>query len=358
MKVRPDTYSLLGFDDSWLRIIGIPLVGFIFPLLFFDRSLAEGWSYIPKWILATVHTALYWEGTRFITIKFRKAYPTFSETRKRLWGQVPIVILYTALISVYLGELICSPIEWVFGLNPHEGPPFTGIAAAYITVLLWSAIYENIYFYYQLKQSLLEKEQAKQDHIRSQLEGLRNQVNPHFLFNSLNTLMNIIAEDQKLAIRYLKKMSKVYRYMLDIRKEELIPLSEELDFIHAYVFLQEERFKGNLEVICDIPLEYMDYKIVPLSLQILFENAIKHNIISSKRPLTIRVFINGDGKIVVQNNLQRKNQIMPSTKVGLENVKNRYRLVTSEAVEVEDKEPFFTVALPLIFLAKPVHAFT
>jgi len=346
--MKTKNYQYLGFNDTWLRLIGIPAIGFFMPLVFFGYELSAETldTFIPKFLKSLIYTVLYWEGVRYITIQFRKKMPHFDQTRKRLLVQIPVVLIYAALVDFTIADYLCYPIDWIFS-TPSTEPPMEGMAAAYLIVMLWSAIYENIYFYYQLKQSLLEKEQAKRDHVRSQLEGLRNQVNPHFLFNSLNTLMNIIAEDQKLAIRYLKKLSKVYRYILDIRRDEIIPLQDELEFIHSYVFLQKERFRGNLEVTFDIPEHIMDHKIVPLALQILFENAIKHNVISSKKPLCIRVFTRGE-KVIVQNNLQRKNQVMSSTKVGLENVRNRYRLVTDKTVEVSETPEHFEVALPLI----------
>ena len=137
-----------------------------------------------------------------------------------------------------------------------------------------------------MKLSIQEKEEVRRAQLHSELEGLRNQVNPHFLFNSLNTLMNIVAEDQKLAISFLKKLSKVYRYVLDNRREQLIPLSTEMEFMESYVFLQKERFQNNLMIEMNIPPDCLKLQIIPLAMQILFENAIKHNVISKSRPLT------------------------------------------------------------------------
>ena len=195
----------------------------------------------------------------------------------------------------------------------------------------------------------MEKESVKRAHIQSQWEGLRNQVNPHFLFNSMNTLMNIIGTDQDLAKRFLIKLSKVYRYILESREDPLIPMKEELEFIYSYVFLQQERFKGNLKVQIDISREWIDHYIVPLSLQVLFENAIKHNVISSRRPLQIQVSVNSDGTCLeVRNNLQRKSQVIHSTKVGLENLQKRYELLTGKDIEVLETETFFAVSIPLI----------
>ena len=185
------------------------------------------------------------------------------------------------------------------------------------------------------------------------MEGLKSQVNPHFLFNSLNTLIYIIPENTDRAIQFVQKLSKVYRYILEIRDKKLIPLEEELDFLHSYIFLLKERFGDNLEVNLSIPSDILVQQVVPLSLQILFENAIKHNIISDKHPLKIEVFFK-DEKLVVQNNLQLKKQAMPSTKVGLQNIKNRYAFFTDEKVDINDDGPYFKVTLPLIKM--PVRA--
>ena len=336
----------LGFNDTLLRIIGIPVIGFFFPILFFEYQLDYGiLQYLPKWFISTLFTTGYWEGTRMLTIFFRKRYPLFKDTRKRLLLQIPSILLFAFLaIDTLFFYIVCQPILRYFDMPP---PPPGGLIAGYLIILMFIAIYESIYFYHQLRISILEAEQAKQDHIRSQLEGLRNQVNPHFLFNSLNTLMDLVTENPTIAVNFLKRLSHVYRYILEIREHPTVTVAEELEFIKSYVFLQEERFKGNLKVCIEIPETYYQHQVLPLSLQILFENAIKHNIISSKKALIITVSVVGD-KIVVKNNLQRKNQVVDSTKVGLENVRSRYRLISNSQVDVLEDKEYFIVGLPLI----------
>jgi LytS/YehU family sensor histidine kinase len=146
----------------------------------------------------------------------------------------------------------------------------------------------------------------------------------------------------------------VYRYILEIRDKKLIFLEEELKFLNAYTFLLKERFGENLHIKMDIPEKYLNDKILPLSLQILFENAIKHNIISSEKPLFMEVFIENGDKLVVKNNLQKKNQVMNSTKLGLQNIKNRYRFFSDKEVEVIVTQKSFIVILPM--LDAPVFA--
>jgi len=266
---------------------------------------------------------------------------------KRLVGIALIILFIAPLAGVILNYIIDILADLVNYERMYKGDNTNKVLPTYFACFFMIAVYEAIYFYYQLKESIVEREQAKQEQIRSELAGLRNQVNPHFLFNSMNTLMNIVTEDQQLAVSFLKKLSKVYRYVLENRAEQIIPLSKELDFIHSYVFLQKERFKGNLEVKIDVPEKYLDQHIIPLSLQILFENSIKHNIISRRKPLCIEVFIE-HGKLIIRNNLQRKEQVMDSTKVGLENIKTRYRFFTEEQVEIKEDEKYFSVAIPLL----------
>jgi LytS/YehU family sensor histidine kinase len=176
-------------------------------------------------------------------------------------------------------------------------------------------------------------------------------VIPHFLFNSLNTLNHIVEfEDKKVAKNFINQLSKVYRYILDSREETTIVLSEELEFVDAYIAIQKERFLENLKVDIEIPQQYIHKKVIPLSLQLLIENAIKHNVISKKKPLTIIISVDENNELIqVTNNLQKKSKVMPSTKVGLQNIKQRYKLLAEhQEVVVEETEDNFIVSIPLL----------
>ncbi len=332
----------LRFNDLYFRLIGTPLIGFFMPFLFFNR----GWKDWPdlligSWVISIFMTILYWEGARRITAWSRKRHPEFSKTGKRIIQTVVVVMSYAIAIDFFTGITL---MKW---LMPPDCVPPSGLAGTYLLILFILAVYEAVFLYDQWKTALLEQERVKQEHVRSQLEGLRSQVNPHFLFNSLNTLMSIIPDDSQLAVSYLQRLSKVFRYVLENRDEQLISLETELDFIENYIFLQKERFRENLRITMDVPDNLKSLKIVPLSLQILFENAIKHNIVSEKKPLTVEVFVRDD-KIVVRNNLQRKSQVMDSTKFGLDNIRNRYHFFTEATVDVQEDAQYFTVAIPLL----------
>jgi two-component system LytT family sensor kinase len=339
----------IGFDDRWFITAGIPVLALLVLSIIcgFDYSTLKG-PFWMNYLEAVIYTTVYWFAIRWSVIILRKRFPEFSQSRRRIVIQVLLILLFTPLLGAltfFVLDAISNFIPLPVTHDPNQG---SGAFATYLVCFLMIAIYEAVYFYSQLRQTILEQERVKRAHIRSQLESLRNQINPHFLFNSMNTLMNIVQEDQQLATSFLEKLSKVYRYILENREEKPIPLSKELDFIQAYVFLQQERFRGNLTVSIDIPEERLEDLILPLSLQILFENAIKHNIISSRKPLRIRVFLDEQDKLTVTNNLQRKSQVMHSTKVGLENIRMRYNFFTNEAVDVQEGEGHFTVRLPLL----------
>lgn len=345
--IKLDKWKYIGFNDTWFIIIGIPLVTLLLSILFFNEP-NDTWFMFAKRVFGGLgFTTMYWLGIRYSMVWLRKRYNGFEYVMKRLIIIALLILFFGPIAGGLLNEIIQYFADLIDYKRAYQGGNENKILPTYFICFFMIAVYEAIYFYYQLKESIVEREQAKQEQIRSELAGLRNQVNPHFLFNSMNTLMNIVTEDQQLAVNFLKKLSKVYRYVLENREEQIIPLSKELDFIHSYVFLQKERFKGNLEVDIKISDQHLTQRIIPLSLQILFENAIKHNVISRKKPLLIEVFI-AHGKLIVRNNLQRKEQVMDSTKVGLENIKTRYRFFTEETVDITEDEQYFSVAIPLL----------
>ena len=338
--------EVLGFDDRIFYLIGSLVLSFAIPLLFFKATLWNGLAiYLPKWGTSMLYTIAYWSTTRSIIIWFRRQYPGYEDTTKRLLYSAIAITVTFFIVSVLMGVLNIYVLK---EQHPDGVTEMDFKVASFTIVALVSTIYESIFLYDRWKKSILEAEKLKRDHIQSQLEGLKSQVNPHFLFNSLNTLTYIIPEDPNTAVKFVQKLSKVYRYILEIRDTKLIPLKEELSFLTAYIFLLKERFGKSIEVQIVIPKDIDHYKIVPLSLQILLENAIKHNIISAKQPLKIDIFMEGDYTLVVRNNLQKKRQAMPSTKVGLENIKSRYAFFSEEKVLITADDHYHTVRLPLI----------
>lgn len=188
----------------------------------------------------------------------------------------------------------------------------------------------------------------QQENIKAQFEILKNQVNPHFLFNSLNVLSSLIYINKDSAAKFVRQLSKVYRYVLEYKDQEVISLLFELEFLDSYVFLLKTRFDQNLHIEIDIDKKHYQREIVPMALQLLFENAIKHNVISKLKPLSIKVFVDDNDNLVISNNLQRKSSVEHSSKIGLKSIKKRYNYLTDEKVVIEENKENFTVKLPLI----------
>ncbi|MCC5916529.1 MAG: histidine kinase [Cryomorphaceae bacterium] len=199
----------------------------------------------------------------------------------------------------------------------------------------------------QLKQAKLEAEKLERARTMAQMESLKNQISPHFLFNSLNALSTLIDKDEDTAVQFVDELAATFRYVTNRKDIELTTLKDELNFIKGYLFLLKIRFRNTLISQISIENEANDLLIPPLTLQLLVENAIKHNIVSKEDPLTIEIFTEKD-TLVVRNNLQKRRQSEPSTGVGLENIINRYQYLSDRKVEIIPTDTYFIAKVPLL----------
>jgi len=221
------------------------------------------------------------------------------------------------------------------------------ITYIFIIVLIITITDLSVFLLNKWRFSLGELERFKKENAEIRFESLRSQLNPHFLFNSLNTLSSLIYENQKNAELFIRELSDVYRYILENRERELVPLSKELDFAQSYIHLIQLRFDKNLIVETDLKINNEKYNIAPLTLQLLIENAIKHNIISKKHPLKINIYIEDD-TLIVKNEIQLKQTKEYSSEMGLKNIQSRYDYLTTRKVEVYENSDEFIVKVPLI----------
>jgi two-component system LytT family sensor kinase len=340
----------IGFDDRWVLAIGIPVFSLVVPIVFFGWRIGMPphlpWqAYWP----ALVITAVIWFGSRVIMIRARSRYPQFGQVKKRLWVQMTAILLFVLFVNNVLGSFIdCDDRlrDSAHQLSRADLLIDSNAASIMVTFLV-TAIYESIYFVSELRKSIEEKELLKRESLQAQVNALKIQVNPHFLFNTLNTLAAVIPDNPQIAIDFVQQLSKVYRHILEVKDEPSILLKEELEVMEAYAFLMKTRHGNNLAISVRIDEPTLQQRIVPLSLQILMENAIKHNIVSAARPLHIDICAD-DGRLIVSNNLQKKNQLIESTGIGLDNIRNRYRLLGGRQVEVVEGPANFTVKIPLI----------
>jgi sensor histidine kinase YesM len=341
----------LGFDDLWFSVLGILILGIASMYLFngsnFSLTLVEASITI---IVVLIFSTTDWMLNRAFLIFLRKKYPNLKDSVQRmLW--LLLAVVATVLTVDFLGTRFFS----LFSLNVNYN--FQERSKALLTIIFISimtmAIYEAIYFYVRLKKSIREEEQSKQAVIQAQLDALRNQAQPHFFFNTLNTLRDIIDQNSKIeAAEFVDKLSDMYRFLLEAGNANLIPLRDELKFSKAYIHIQSERFGANLQLNWNIPEAALDTMVVPMSLQLLLENAIKHNIISKAKPLEVTIRIEDDSLVVV-NKMQAKSTQLPSTKVGLKNIEKRYALLTEKQVEIVNNGTEFSVSLPLLKTTTP-----
>lgn len=342
--------SLVGFNPWKFLIISSILTGISFPFIFLNTDwndfLNVGLIAIPfgivfASILTFGNTYIFYRG------KIWDNSNSLATRSQRLYRMILIHILFTVIISASLGFAGSAGLEgritFVYILRNVIG---STILSSLIVIL-----FESFSSLHQLGKAEHREAMLKQQNVESQMEILKNQVKPHFLFNSLNTVISIIPDEPDKAIDYVQRLSKVYRYILEIKDRKLIPIHEELSCIKDYVFMLKIRFEENLVFDLDEHALNTNQHVVPLSLQLLVENAIKHNIISNKKPLKISIHKGHNGSLLVSNNLQPKLQKMPSTGTGLSNIKERYQLLTDDQVDIIQTQDKFTVSIPLIDVA-------
>ncbi|MBU2060777.1 MAG: histidine kinase [Bacteroidetes bacterium] len=205
----------------------------------------------------------------------------------------------------------------------------------------------GLYFYKSYNENKVKEQKIIAGTASAKFESLKNQIDPHFLFNSLNVLSSLIEENPENAQRFTTSLSKIYRYVLEQKDKELVSVEEELAFAKTYMDLLKMRFENSLFYELPTTVSNPEAKVVPLSLQLLLENTVKHNVVSEKRPLNIRIYMK-DGYLTVENDFQKKEVLQNRQGVGLQNIINRYGLVTNRKVLIEQTEKVFAVKLPVL----------
>lgn len=208
-------------------------------------------------------------------------------------------------------------------------------------------VYQNIAIGKEREKIKLEKEQITSENIRSQFEALRQQLNPHFLFNSLNSLKSLVSTQPRQAEEFILQLATVYRYQLKHRSHDLVSLEEEMSFIKSYIFLLKIRFEDTLKIDLTIDTSYLEKLLVPLTLQLLLENAVKHNVISNAAPLSIHI-VAENNHLEVSNKIQLRQEVEGSSNFGLYNLDKQYRFLADEAITIQKNDALFSVKVPLI----------
>jgi two-component system, LytTR family, sensor kinase len=296
-------------------------------------------------ILTTLCTVVVWESNLQLDHLMNKRFPWFANSIKRLFIQLPIALLFSLsfifVAMFFYGKLVCS------NSPTHERLTLDSLIISTLLVFIIMAIELSMQFFLGWKNSLIEVEKYKTQSVKAQLENLKTQINPHFLFNNMSVLSSLVYKDQDKAVDFIQQLSKVYRYVLDNRNNELVTVQEEIIFLESYIYLLQIRFDANINFNILIDADAKQKMIPPMCLQILVENCIKHNEISSEHPLHISVK-NSSEIIQVSNNLQLRLNPEPSAKMGLQNIKERYAFLSDIPVQVNDDHKIFTVLIPLL----------
>lgn len=305
-------------------------------------------NFIANWrtiLLCLLYTYILGYGCTYIIHKIEHRYSWLEEPKKKFLLHFFSLLIFSFVVSAMLfygfAYLMFDGSKWLNiseVLNQAKLPAFISVSI--------SAFFTGIDFLKNWKKEAVRAEQLEKEKIATQYESLRNQVNPHFLFNSLNALSELVYDDQELAVKYIRQLAQVYRYVLDSRNFEVASLEDELNFIDAFVFLQKIRFGDNLKVSIDVAKSNNRY-ILPLSLQILLENAIKHNVVSKEDPLEIEIYEEGEF-LVVKNKLKLKRILDAGTGIGLKNIKLRYKYLTEHPVQVHENNEDFIVKIPTL----------
>ena len=291
---------------------------------------------------------LIWESNRFLEIKYPIHRFDKDQQLSYLFKNFAGSILATFFITISLGLLVAY-----FTTNFEFDNFFLMIKLflmfSFRINLFLNVI--NIIFLYisQLKKAQSETDKFKKISVQAELQALKTQINPHFLFNNLNVLSALIAKDTETSIEFVNQFAKVYRYVLKSHEKEIIELDSELDFIESYIYLMKKRFGDGIKISIKVEEKVRNAYVVPIALQMLIENAIKHNITSKKKPLIIEIFNDSSQNLIIKNNLQvKKVDIQDSTQIGLANIAQRYKFFGEYNIEVSKTNEYFKVKIPLI----------
>ncbi|MFC2089341.1 sensor histidine kinase [Bacteroidota bacterium] len=287
-----------------------------------------------------------WKGIVFLVIVLDEKLPWLKYPVKRLIFQVSIMLIYVIVI-VFIGFSIWIWLDKNMSFQTLNMMAFQGLKMGLLFMFFSMLIGNTVFFFKNWRQAAIHQEELKRAQITLQFQTLKNQIKPHFLFNSLNSLISLINNEPDKATQFVHKLSDVYRYVLEQSENELVDVSEEVKFLEDYIYLQKIRFGNSLEVNINIDLGRKSL-VIPLSLQMIVENAIKHNMVSKEFPLAIYIYSTPENQVVIKNNLHVKDVIENSLGIGIENLKKRIAFFTDETLIIEEGTEEFIVKIPVI----------
>lgn len=325
-------------------IVGVIISLMLHAVRLSDTESVGGTYSLPMSILLTF---LIWEGNLWLDRQFAKKFPWTKSPLIRIILQVSANIIYSAGLIYGAMQLYNRYVCTVPEPTQEKFLSLSIIIGTLVSLLLLTIEFGR-QFFDQWKLSLIEVERYKKESIEAQLEVLKGQINPHFLFNNLSVLSSLVYIDQDKAVEFINQFSKVYRYVIEFNNKELVALHHELEFINSYIYLLKIRFGENIQFTIDIASKYHSSLIPPMAMELLLENTIKHNEVSKDKPLIVQIHTHKNNYLSISNKLQPRHDVEPGTKLGLKNIIKRYAHYTSLPVLIEKNEHSFTVEIPLL----------
>lgn len=271
----------------------------------------------------------------------------FFQWKNRLLARICIQLCLTLVVAVSSSTLLTLFVNWISAYHELSAVLITNALISAVINILMMVILEAWYFFIETDKAKMKADSLERELSQVRFEVLKNQINPHFMFNSLNVLSGLIEKDVVKAQLFIDEFAHIYRYVLETIEKPVVSLSEELDFIRSYIFLQQIRYGESLSFNVNLPADLLGMLLPPLSLQLVLENAIKHNIVNQSQPLFIDIF-HESGRLVVKNNMQRKVSSTISTGLGQKNLVKRYAMICEDIPHFTVESNHYIVRLPLI----------
>lgn len=336
-----------GFDDRPLIAAGVLINSLVAISIFYQGAIFKVplWSFLYKGLEYILVISCIWVVLRSVFLYTKIRFPGPRNRRKTL--------LYTPFLSIPFLLIIFVYITYIqpnlnFKMPGYPNPSMFRVLVTGFTILVIDVgVYTILIYIYELNKAKLLEEKLKKENLLNQLKVLKNQLSPHFLINSLNALLYLIDEDRHKSKEFVHQLAYLYNKIHEFSNHDLILLSDELDYLKAYIGLIKKRYGSNIDFDLNIPNAQLTKKIIPLSIQLGVENAVKHNTISNKRSLQISISADAD-HVTIKNKIQPKSVDFDSWGIGITNIETRYQILTKKNLSIEKKDGFYMLKIPLI----------
>lgn len=343
----PSSEGVVVLNDGTMRMVGIPLFGIIIPNItgLFGHLGVHHLNYWLGYIYFILLSAAIWHGNRYLMFRTRRRFTWFDRPIEKLILLVFNNVFYTTPLTV---AWLCLWYRWAGFPTIDWNTIFTVTLINVICVLFITHIYETVFMVKEQENEQLAKARLHSAKVQAELTALRNQIDPHFIFNTLNSLTHLITTDAGKALRFTENLAAIYRYILAQKDRHLVPLEDEMDFVARYLDLVSLRFGRALVVNRDYNLAQEGaYLIPPVSAFVAMENIIKHNELAVDDPLVVSLFVEQQ-TLVVRNCIRPKKSIIHSQGIGLRNLDERFRIIAGKSISAEHRDGSFVVHLPLV----------